>query len=129
MARETRKLKRAQSTAPSAGKAARDANKGGASKRGDVPDPLGQGQLRSMLTRLGLILLGVWILLGSIASFVSSPWTQILLGVAVLLTGAAIAAVVWTLRQAKTARGVASILSSVETDDDRKAALEKLSTD
>lgn len=129
MARETRKLKRAQSTAPSAGKAAREANKSGQSKRGDVPDPLGQGQLRSLLTRLGLILLGVWIVLGSIASFVSSPWTQILLGVAVVLTGAAIAAVVWTLRQAKTARGVASILSGVETDEDRKAALEKLSTD
>ena len=129
MARETRKLKRAQSTAPSAGKAAREAAQGGQLKRGDVPDPLGQGQLRSLLTRLGLILLGVWILLGAIASFVSSPWNQILIGVAVLLTGAAAAAVVWTLRQAKTARGVASILSGVETADDRKAALEKLSTD
>ncbi len=96
--------------------------------RPEMADPLGQGQLRSLLIRLGLILLGVWILLGSIASFVSSPWSQILIGVAVVLTGAAIAAVVWTLRQAKTARGVASILSGVETDEDRKLALEKLST-
>jgi hypothetical protein len=128
LARETRKLKRAQSTAPSAGKAAREATKGTALRRGDMPDPLGQGQLKSLLTRLGLILLGVWILLGSIAAFVSSPWSQILLGLAVVLTGVGVAMVVWTLRQAKTARGVASILSGVETDEDRKAALEKLST-
>ena len=89
---------------------------------------MGQGQLRALLTRLGLILLGVWILLGSIASFVSSPWSQILIGLAVVLTGAAVAVVVWTLRQAKSARGVASILSNVSTDEDRKVALEKLST-
>ncbi len=94
-----------------------------------MPDPLGAGQLRSLLTRLGLILLGVWILFGSLASFVSSPWNQILLGLAVVLTGVCVAAVVWTLRQAKTARGVASILSNVSTDEDRKAALAKLSTD
>ncbi len=94
-----------------------------------MPDPLGAGQLRSLLTRLGLILLGVWILLGSLASFVSSPWNHILLGLAVVLTGVCVAVVVWTLRQAKTARGVASILSNVSTDEDRKAALAKLSTD
>lgn len=94
-----------------------------------MPDPLGAGQLRALLTRLGLILLGVWILLGSLASFVSSPWSQILLGLAVVLTGVGVAVVVWTLRQAKTARGVASILSNVSTDEDRKAALSKLSTD
>lgn len=128
MARETRKLKRAQSNAPGAGKAARDAGKAGALKRPDMADPLGNGQLRSMLTRLGLILLGVWILLGSIASLVASPWNKVLIGVAVVLTGAAVAAVMWTLRQAKTARGVASILSGIETDEDRKVALEKLSS-
>ena len=128
MARETRKLKRAQSNAPSAGKAAREANKGGV-KRGEMPDPLGQGQLKAMLTRIGLILAGVWIVCVSISIFVSSPWNKVVLGVAVLLTAAAVTLLVWTLRQAKTARGVASILSGVETDADRKAALEKLSTD
>jgi hypothetical protein len=127
LASETRKLKRAQNNAPSAGKAARDANKG-PMKRGEMPDPLAGGQLKSMLTRLGLILLGVWILLGSVAAFVSSPWNKAVLGLAVVLTGLAVAMVMWTLRQAKTARGVASILSGVETDEDRKAALEKLST-
>jgi hypothetical protein len=129
VASETRKLKRAQNTAPSAGKAAREANKGGVVKRGDVPDPMAGGQLRSMLTRLGLILAGVWVLFVSISIFVSSPWNKIVLGVPVVLTGVAIAVVIWTLRQAKTARGVASILSGVETSEDRKAALEKLSTD
>jgi hypothetical protein len=128
MARETRKLKRAQSSAPSAGKAAREANKG-PMKRGEMPDPIGQGQLKAMLTRIALILAGVWIVLVSISMFVPSPWSKILIAVAVLLTAAAGALLVWTLRQAKTARGVASILSGVETDEDRKAALEKLSTD
>ncbi|HVY27216.1 MAG TPA: hypothetical protein VHB79_11735 [Polyangiaceae bacterium] len=98
-------------------------------KRGDIPDPLAGGQMRALMTRLGLIVLGVWILLGSIAAFVSSPWNKIVLGLALVLTGVAVAMLVWTLRQAKTARGVASILSGVETDEDRKAALEKLSTD
>jgi hypothetical protein len=98
-------------------------------KRGDIPDPLAGGQMRALLMRLGLIVLGVWILLGSIAAFVSSPWNKIVLGLALVLTGVAAAMLMWTLRQAKTARGVASILSGVETDEDRKAALEKLSTD
>lgn len=129
MARETRKLKRAQSTAPSAGKAARDAGKAGPQARGEMPDPLGQGQLKSLLTRLGLIVGGVWILFGAIASFVTSPWNKVLLGVPVVLTGVGVAVVIWTLRQAKTARGVANILSNVSTDEDRKAALAKLSTD
>ena len=129
MARETRKLKRAQSTAPSTGKAAREALKA-QPRRGDIPDPLGSGQLRSLLMRLGLILAGVWILFGSIAGFVSSStWSMVLIAVPALLTVAAVVILIWTLRQAKTARGVASILSNVETDEDRKAALEKLSTD
>jgi len=128
MARETRKLKRAQSTAPSAGKAAREAGKAGV-QRAEMPDPLGQGQLRALLMRLGLIVAGIWILFGSISMFVDSPWNKVLLGVPVLLTGAGVAVLVWTLRQAKTARGVASILSNVSNDEERKAALAKLSTD
>lgn len=128
MARETRKLKRAQSTAPSAGKAAREGAKAGV-RRADIPDPLAGGQIKAMLTRLGLIALGVWILFGSLAAFLSSPWNKIVLGVPAVLTLVGVGLVVWTLRQAKTARGVASILSGVETDEDRKAALAKLSTD
>jgi hypothetical protein len=128
LARETRKLKRAQSTAPSAGKAAREAGKPGI-QRGEMADPLGQGQLRALLMRLGLIVGAIWIVFGSIAMFVSSPWNKVLLGVPVLLTGAGVAVLIWTLRQAKTARGVASILSNVSNDEERKAALAKLSTD
>jgi hypothetical protein len=90
---------------------------------------MGAGQLRALLVRLGLILLGVWILFGSIATFVSAPWNKVVIGVPIVLTGVAIAILVWTLRQAKTARGVASILQNVSTDEDRKLALEKLSTD
>lgn len=128
MARETRKLKRAQSTAPSTGKAARDATKG-AMKRSDMPDPLAGGQIRALVTRLGLIVLGVWIVLGTIAAFTPSPWNLIAIGFGVVLTGLAVAMLLWTLRQAKTASGVANILRDVQTDEDRKAALEKLSTD
>ena len=95
-----------------------------------MPDPLGSGQLKALLVRLSLILAGVWILFGSIAGFVSSStWSTVLLAIPAALSVAAVGILVWTLRQAKTARGVASILSSVETDEDRKAALEKLSTD
>lgn len=131
MARETRKLKRSQNAGPSAGKAARESLKAPApQRRAEMADPLASGQLKSLLTRLGLILLGVWILFGSISTFVtSSIWKTVLLAVPALLTSVGIAIVIWTLRQAKTARGVASILSGVETDDDRKAALSKLSTD
>jgi len=129
LARETRKLKRAQSGAPSGGKAARDSLKAPA-RRGEIPDPLGSGQLKALLTRLGLILLGVWVLFGSLAGFVaSSTWSMVLLAVPLVLTVLAAVILIWTLRQAKTARGVASILSNVETDEDRKAALQKLSTD
>jgi hypothetical protein len=129
LARETRKLKRAQSTAPSAGKAAREAAKSSVRAPAQMPDPMGQGQLKALLVRLGLILLAVWIVFGAVASFMSSPWNKILFGVPALVTGLGVAVVVWTLRQAKTARGVASILSNVSSDEDRKAALDKLSTD
>ena len=112
MARETRKLKRAQSTAPSAGKAAREAGKPGV-QRGEMADPLGQGQLRALLMRLGLIVVGIWIVFGSIAMFVDSPWNKVLLGVPVVLKGAGVAVLIWKLRQDKKERGVESILSKV----------------
>ncbi len=112
------------------GKAAREAGKPGVQQRGEMADPLGQGQLRAMLTRLGLILLGcVGSCSGRSRRSCRRRGNQIVIGLAVVLTGAAVAVVVWTLRQAKTARGVASILSNVSTDEDRKAALQKLSTD
>ncbi len=130
MARETRKLKRAQNTGPSAGKVAREQLKATAQRRPAMPDPMAGGQLKSLLFRLGLILAGVWILFGSISTFVTSDtWRYVLLAIPTLLTGVGVAILIWTLRQAKTARGVASILSNVETDDDRKVALARLATD
>jgi hypothetical protein len=130
MARETRKLKRAQSAAPSAGKAARESLKASpTARRGEMVDPMAGGHLRSLLTRLGLIVAAVWILFGSIATLVSGIWSTVLIAIPAVLTLVGVGILVWTLRQAKTARGVASILSGVETDEDRKAALAKLSTD
>ncbi len=43
-----------------------------------------------------------------------------------LVTALAVAVVVWALRQSKKAQGVASILSGVESVEDRKAALAQL---
>jgi hypothetical protein len=45
-----------------------------------------------------------------------------------VLTAGIVGIVVWGLKQARTAKDVAGILSKVETADDRKAALEQLDT-
>jgi hypothetical protein len=56
----------------------------------------------------------------------SRTWKIVLISVPVVVTLLAAGLVVFALRQAKKARGVAGILSNVETDADRKAAIEKL---
>src|SRR5690606_7051617 len=50
------------------------------------------------------------------------------LAVPAVLTVAVVGVLLYTLRQAKKARGVANILRGVESAEDRKAALEKLET-
>lgn len=78
-----------------------------------------------MLTRIGLILLGIWMLAGLIYSVWPSGG-YIPLAVAGALTIAAVGLLVWTLRRATSARNVASLLASVQSPEDRKAAIEKL---
>jgi hypothetical protein len=64
---------------------------------------------------------------GLIAGVAASRVVQsIALGLPAALTLAAVVLVVWALRQARKAQGVAGILSKVETKGDRQAALAEL---
>jgi hypothetical protein len=126
VAKGTRKLKRAQNAASAVKPKKSDLSKPPA--RPDLAQ-MGPGTLKPLLWRLAIPVLGGWVLFGLIAGVVSSTTTQIvLLAVPAVITLLAAAVVVWANRQAKKARGVASILSSVETADDRKAAIDKLDT-
>ena len=88
---------------------------------------MGGAQLKSMIGRLGLPVLGIWVLGGTIAAFSQSTTLRVIaLTIPAVLTLLAIAMVVWAMRQAKKAQGVAGILSGVETADQRKAALAQL---
>ena len=92
---------------------------------GAAPDP--RAQLKSMALRLGIPVAGVWVIGVLIAGFSLSATVQVVgLGVPVLITLLAVGLVLWALRQAKKARGVAGILSGVKTEEDRQAALEQL---
>jgi hypothetical protein len=125
VARETRKLQRAQRQDD--GKSKVDLSKPLAIKPGEMPDPLGSGQLKSMLFRLAIPVVGAWVVLGLAAAVVSSTTVKaILIAIPAIVTILAAVLVVWALRQAKKARGVASIMSNVETAEDRKQALAQL---
>jgi hypothetical protein len=86
-----------------------------------------RAQLKSMLLRLGIPVLGVWVVGVLIAGFSVSATVQIVsLTIPAVVTGLAAGLVFWALRQANKAQGVAGILSTVQSDDDRQAALSKL---
>jgi hypothetical protein len=125
MAKEARKLQRAQARATDAGG---PSDKPSLPKPGaGMPDP--SAQIRQLLGRLAIPVVGGWVLCGSIAAFVYSPtWKWILLGIPAVITALCIGLLVFALNQAKKARGVASILGKVETDEDRKAAIAELET-
>ena len=93
-----------------------------------MPDPLGREQIKSMAIRLGLILAGVWLVGGLISGILTSTTgIAVALGIPGVITLALAGLVVWTVRQARKAKGVATLLQNIDTDDDRRAALEKLS--
>jgi len=93
-----------------------------------MPDPLGREQIKSMAIRMGLILAGVWLVGGLISGVITSTTgIAIALGIPGLITLALAGLVIWMVRQARRAKGVASLLQNIDTDDDRRAALEKLS--
>lgn len=95
-------------------------------KPAELDNPMA-GQLKTMVTRLLIPLVGVWVLCGTIAAFTQSTTARvILITLPGILTVLGVAMVVWAMRQAKKAQGVASIISGVESPEERKAALAQL---
>lgn len=96
-------------------------------QRLEPPDPLSRENIRQMALRLGIPLAAVWTIGGCVAGISQSKMTAtIALVIPGILTLAIAGVVVWAVRQANKAKGVAGILQGVETADDRKAALEKI---
>jgi hypothetical protein len=123
MAKEARKLKRAQ--AKTDGSTRSDAPAEAAKPNLSIPDT--SEQIRQLLFRLAIPVVGAWVICGLFATLVySRVWKGVLIGIPTLVTVLAIGLIVFALRQAKKARGVAGILSRVETAEDRKAAIAEL---
>ena len=103
---------------------------GAPAPRVDVPDPLAPQGLKQMAFRLGLPVLGVWMIGGLIAG-VSTSATAIgfALGIPGLATVVVIGVVIWALRQARKTRNVAAVLADAGTAEGRQAALDKLDAD
>ena len=125
MAKEARKLKRAQARA------------GEGPSRSDAPElpkpnvsvPDTKEQIRQLLMRLAIPVVAGWVICGLIATLVYSPmWKGILIGIPTVITLLAVGLLIFAVRQANKARGVAGILSKVETAEDRKAAIAELDT-
>lgn len=115
---ESRSIRRAQ----------KGVNKGKSSAPQANPmDMLQPDALRAMAIRVGLIAAAIWIVLGMIAGFAQSTTTKVVsLSIAGALTVALVGVVVWALSRAKKARGVASILAGVESEEDRARAIGEL---
>ena len=101
MAKETRKLKRAQERG-----AEREApsKKSGAPQapavNADLPGELARGNLRGMLTRLAIPVVGAWVVFGSIAAVVQSSTTRyVLLAIPAVVTVLALASFVIAMRR------------------------------
>jgi hypothetical protein len=129
VARETKKIQRSQEKQDKvSGKSKRAQLNAPLQVSGsNAPDPLNPQVMKSMWTRVGLILLGVWAVGGLIALMSQSQTvTWITLGIVVTLTLVVFGVIAWTLRRARSAQEVASLLRGVTSDEDRKAALGKL---
>jgi len=88
---------------------------------------MGADQLKTMVTRLLIPVLGIWLLCGTIAAFTQSTTLRvILITIPGILSVLAVAMVVWARAQAKKAQGVASIISGADSAEERKAALAQL---
>ena len=93
-----------------------------------LADPLSPERVKAVALRLGVPLLVIWFIGAMIAGFANSPLVRGLsLGVPAALTLAAVVLIVWVVRQAKKAQGVAGILSKAgESTEGRQAALAEL---
>src|SRR6185369_14810351 len=125
VASETRKLKRAADRQTEGTKAPSLGSR--PPVKAAIDSPLGSEQLKGMVGRLAIPVVAVWLIGGLVAGFAQTTTVRVIaLSIPVLVTVLAVAVVIWALRQSKKAQGVASILSGVESAEDRKAALEKL---
>lgn len=128
MAKGARKLKRAQArqtAEPS--KSKKKLSKEPIVQRVQTPDPLSRENLRQMALRLGIPAIAVWLIGLFVFGVATSPIVKgFALGIPAVLTIAVAVLVLWGLRQAKKAKGVAGILSQAESAEDRKAALEQI---
>jgi hypothetical protein len=87
-----------------------------------TPDPMAAFTLKGLGLRVGLPILGVWI----VAVLIGRSWALI---AAAVITVAAAALVTWGLRFASKSRAVANIVKGADTPEARKEALAKLETD
>ena len=85
-------------------------------------DPMAALSPKGLGLRVGLPVLGVWI----VAVLIGRSWA--LMGAAVITAGA-IGLVIWALRFASKTRAVASLVQGADTPEARKEALSKLDTD
>jgi hypothetical protein len=96
-------------------------------KAAQMETPGGPDQLKGMLARLAIPVVGAWVVGGTVAGFAQTTTLRVvMISIPVIVTLLAVAVVIWVMRQAKKTRGVASILSGVESAEDRKAALAQL---
>jgi hypothetical protein len=85
-------------------------------------DPMAALSPKGLGLRVGLPIVGVWI----VAVLIGRSWA--LLGAAVITAGA-LGLVIWALRFASKTRAVASLVQGADTPEARKEALSKLDTD
>lgn len=129
MAKEARKLKRAADRRDDDGKRSKKPSISEPMKQRpvEVPDPLKGDAFKTLLKRLSLPLVAVWLIGAFAASFThSTTGRSLALGLPALATLLLLGVVFWAVQQAKKARSVAGILNKVETAEDRKAALAEL---
>jgi hypothetical protein len=121
MAKESRKLQRAQARGSDNETAA-----SGSQRPAMVMPDMGQ-QMKALIGRLAIPVVAGWVICGLFAAVVYSPtWKIVLIAIPSVVTLLAVGLVVFALRQAKKASGVANILRNVQTDADRKVAIEQL---
>jgi hypothetical protein len=121
---ETRKHKRAAERQTET-KAQKESPSG--LKAAQMETPGGPDQLKGMLARLAIPVVGAWVVGGTVAGFSQTTTLRVvMISIPVIVTLLAVAVVIWVMRQAKKTRGVANILSGVESAEDRKAALAQL---
>ncbi len=129
MAKETRKVLRNQQreAKPSAAERRAELGKPLANAAPELPDPFGPAQLKSTLSRVGLIILALWLLAALVVGVSQTTGVRVAaLSVAGVLTLLVVGVLVWTIRRTNKAREMATLLRGVETSEDRRAALERL---